>query len=42
MLEVVTLRNGEERRTRLRAASADAEGLVRSSTRCTRLPLPRS
>ncbi|HCH64254.1 MAG: DNA topoisomerase (ATP-hydrolyzing) subunit B [Deltaproteobacteria bacterium] len=29
VLEVVTLRNGEERRTRLRAAAADAEGLVR-------------
>jgi DNA gyrase subunit B len=29
VLEVVTLRNGEERRTRLRPASADAEGLIR-------------
>jgi DNA gyrase/topoisomerase IV subunit B len=26
---VVTLRNGEERRTRLRSASADAEGIIR-------------
>jgi DNA gyrase subunit B len=29
VLEVVTLRNGEERRTSLRPASADAEGLIR-------------
>ena len=29
VLEVVTLRNGEERRTRLRPAAADAEGLIR-------------
>jgi DNA gyrase subunit B len=29
VLEVVTLRNGEERRTRLRSAAADAEGLIR-------------
>ena len=29
VLEVVTLRNGEERRTRLRPAVADAEGIIR-------------
>jgi DNA gyrase subunit B len=29
VIEVVTLRNGEERRTRLRSASADAEGIIR-------------